>query len=115
VISYNETELLSVFGDYLSSSDVDRGLYNFKYQRPDGISIQLSFSAYEANVGLIVNLAESGAGSYLDLTDCISIRVLDENRKVVEVKSGKEVGLILRIVIALTTDSILMASYQSED
>jgi hypothetical protein len=96
-------ELLGIFGLPTPLSNEESGIYWFEYQRPDGLKISLSFSIYERKAGLIVRLDENRTATSINMIDCSGIRVLDRNRRIIEIKGEGDNCCVL----ALTGNDVL--------
>ncbi len=79
------TALLVIFNELMAPTNEEQGIYWFKSQRPDGFSIKLSFSTYESYVDIIIHTDSKVDVVGLSLKNCSEIRVLDENRKCLEI------------------------------
>ena len=111
-MKYDLPDLLEVFDDLLPLTNEDRFVYFLKYERQDGVRIQLSFSALEGTAGILVRLNEEVSASSYGLTNCLSIDVLDLSRKIVEIKAGQPGHYVIRSLLVLDGDSILMVESQ---
>ncbi len=89
----NITELLLFFDELMPTTDEEQGIYWFKTLRPDGLVITFAFSIHEKYVDIIVHNTFKVDIIGLSLVDCSEIRILDENKKCLEVlhenKSGR--------------------------
>jgi hypothetical protein len=78
-------ELLLFFDELMPVTNEEQGIYWFKTSRSDGLIITFSFSIYEAYVDIIIhNISKIDIAS-ISLENCSEIRILDENRKCLEV------------------------------
>jgi hypothetical protein len=95
--------LLGIFGLPTPLSNEESGIYWFEYQRPDGLKIALSFSIYERKAGIVVRLDENRTASSINMNDCSRIQVLDDNRRIIELKGESNA----RCVLALSDNDVL--------
>ncbi|MDP1835034.1 MAG: hypothetical protein Q8K75_03805 [Chlamydiales bacterium] len=102
----NITQLLSVFDELLPLSDEEQAIYWFKFSRKDDLYITLLVSVYEntANISVYNNPNANIAIASFHISNCLSIEVLDEQKKCIEILSGKNEG---RCFVALLADTIL--------
>jgi hypothetical protein len=103
-LEFELAELVTVLGLPTPVSDQDRKIFWFEHRRSDGIEITLSLSVYERKVGVIVELERDRASSGVHLTECSSVRVLDSDRKIIEVVSETRA---VRCVLAVEANTIL--------
>jgi hypothetical protein len=78
-------ELVSLLGDPLSLSNPDVLDFWFRYQRGDGGSVTLSLSGYERSVAIVVRCSEGVACSSVRIDRCEHVRVLEAERKTLEI------------------------------
>jgi malic enzyme len=99
------TELLIFFDELLSPpTDEELGIYWFGKNRSDGLIITLSFSVYERYVGVLINNKSNVAIADIDMKNCSEIRVLDEEKKCLEIIHDDNKG---RCFLHLTGDTIV--------
>lgn len=98
------TQLLIVFDEQLPLTNEEQKIYWFKSNRSDGTAISLGVSVYEASSVLSVYNSSGTLMASLHLSKCSEIRVLDENRKLLEILHGKEDG---RCFLSLVEGSVL--------
>jgi len=78
-------ELLIFFDELMPASDKEQGIYWLKTLRSDGLIITFAFSIYEEYVDIVIHNTSKIDIASLSLDNCSEIRVLDENRKCLEV------------------------------
>lgn len=86
-VEYDLADLLTVFDELAAWTDEERGIYALSRRRDDGIRVQLDFSVYELSAGILVTNGDGISCAQVDLRHCISVKVLDLSRKIVEVLS----------------------------
>ena len=91
-------------------SDQEGGIYWFRYERPDGIVVMIDFSRWERKAGVVVRLDEHRVCSSINLSACSSVRVLDETRRIVELRS---VTYATRCLVLLAGNDILNVSIEA--
>ena len=106
-IKFDVADLLSVFDELLPMSDEERGIYWFKSTRSDGISITLSFSAYELSANIIVRCDANVSCSSIEVKDCTLVRVLEPERNCLEIVGGDITSPKMRCLLCITSDNIL--------
>lgn len=85
-------ELLIFFDELMPATDEEQGIYWFKTARKDGLFITFAFSIYESYVDIIIyNSAKIDIAS-LSLKNCSEIRILDNQRKCLEILHEKANG-----------------------
>jgi hypothetical protein len=84
-LAFDLDELAGLFGDPLPISNPDVLDFWFRYRRSDGSSITLSISGYERSVAVIVRCSEEGATTAVQIDRCDSVRVLEPERKTLEI------------------------------
>ncbi len=97
------TELLIFFDELMSHTDEEKGIYWFKTNRADGFEITLVLSIYENHVGVIVRMLNQSIAS-LSLENCSEVRILDQERKCLEVLHEEKNG---RCFLSLLEGTIL--------
>ncbi|MFW9928711.1 MAG: hypothetical protein ACFFD1_04920 [Candidatus Thorarchaeota archaeon] len=104
-MKFNITELLIVFDELLTPpTDEEQGVYWFRATRKDGLIVTLSFSIYECYAGVLVCNNSDVAIASVHMKKCSEIRVLDEEKKNLEIIHEGQPG---RCFLQLTGDSIL--------
>ena len=98
------TQLLIVFDEQLPLTNEEQKIYWFKSRRRDVTTIVLGVSVYESSVVLSVYNSSDTLLTSLHLSKCSEIKVLDENRKLLEILHGKEGG---RCFLSLVESSVL--------
>jgi hypothetical protein len=81
------TSMLTIFDEQSPSPITNEkiGIYGFKVNRHDGLTVALSFSIYEGCVSILVSEKDGGLITQLDMKHCSQIRVLDEGKKQLEI------------------------------
>lgn len=100
-------ELIGVFGVPLPLSSEERGEYWFGYDRPDGVSVTLHLSLLNRAVGVIVHCSPELEAASARLEGCTVVRVLEPNRKTVEIATAASDERPLRCFLALDGDSVM--------
>jgi hypothetical protein len=103
-IEFDAEALMGVLGLPTHLSDEERGIYWFQYERPDGIVIIIDFARWDRKAGVLVLLDERRVCSSINLSECSSVRVLDETRRIVELRS---VTYSTRCLVSLAGDDIV--------
>jgi hypothetical protein len=103
-LQFDLGELVELFGEPLPLSNPDVLDFWFRYRRPDGASVTLSLSGYERSVAIIVRCSDEVACSSVRIDRCEQVRVLEPERKTLEVVSSDPP---LRCFVALDGESIL--------
>jgi hypothetical protein len=111
-MKYNEIEfdiadLLTAFDELLTTTDEERGVYWFKITRPDGIIVILSFSVYQMSANIIVRCSAHTVCSSINMKRCLSIRVVEHEKRCLEVICGDKASPSTRCLLCLTGDNIL--------
>lgn len=98
------TDLLIVFDELLvPPTEEELGVYWFGIKRTDGIEVTLSFSIYERYVTVL--LSKPGTAiSTTRLKNCSEIRILDQEKKCLEILHSNGKG---RCFLALIGASVL--------
>lgn len=104
-MKFDITKLLIVFDELLAPpTDEEQGVYWFGATRTDGLIVTLSFSIYECYAGVLVCNNSDVAIARVHMKKCSEIRVLDEEKKSLEIIHDGSLG---RCFLQLTGDSIL--------
>jgi hypothetical protein len=99
------TELLIVFDELVTPpTNEELGFYWFRTRRADNLIVTFLFSIYENYVDMIVHNISDTAITSVSMKNCSEIRVLDENKKCLEVVHDNSQG---RCFLALTSGDIL--------
>lgn len=98
------TKLFLFFEEIMPATDEEQGSYWLKTLRPDGLIITFAFSIHEAYVDIIIHNTSKIDIASLSLENCAEIRILDEERKCLEILHSNGRG---RCFLQLTGDSIL--------
>jgi hypothetical protein len=98
------TELLIFFDEVMPSTDEEQKVYWFRTTREDQTLIIFVISIFEESVGIIIKNSSGVCFSHLDFENCSEIKVLDQERKCLEVLSSDGHG---RCFLSLLGDSIL--------
>ena len=107
-MKFDITQLLIVFDELLTPpTDEEQGVYWFRATRTDGLIVTLSFSIYEYYADALVCNNSDIAIASINMEKCSEIRVLDEEKKCLEIVHDGSQG---RCFLALTGDSILSYS-----
>lgn len=104
---FDLADLLSVFDELLPLSDEDRKIYWLRFTRSDGITITLTLSTYEMTVGLIVQCNSQVACSATHLKHCSRVRVLEMERRTLEVLCSESTENVIRCFLSLDGENIL--------
>jgi hypothetical protein len=105
-MKFDITKLLIVFDELLTPpTDEEQGVYWFGATRTDGLIVTLSFSIYERNAGVLVCNNSDVAIARIHMKKCSEVRVLDEEKKSVEIIHDCFQG---RCFLQLTGDTILI-------
>lgn len=81
--------LVEVFGEpNISRSHPDRGDYWFEYGRPDGVSVRLVLGVFDHKVSIGIDYGAT-AGTSLLVEKCDRVRVLEAERRTLEVISAE--------------------------
>lgn len=110
-LSFELDELVEVFGEPTHLSEPDLLSYWFTYERGDGVVVSLSLSGYERSVAVIVRVSERVAASAVRLEHCDAVRVLEADRRTLEVVAQNPAA---RCVLALDGDLILDVGVQPQ-
>jgi hypothetical protein len=100
-------ELLVVFDELLPATDEAQKVYWFSATRPDGYSVILVVSARVGSVSVIVRASPELAVAYVALHNCISIRILDKERRVLDVVCDHGLPSRFRCVLAIDSATII--------
>jgi len=85
-LKFDITNLLIVFDELLTPpTDEKQGIFWFRAVRSDGLIITLSLSIYECYAGVLIHNRSDVAISSVSMKNCSEIRVLDENKKCLEI------------------------------
>lgn len=113
-IEFNLSDLLIVF-DKLSPLTDESIKYYFLEFNTNRAKVTLDFSVYERKAGIIIECHQQSAATSIGMSNCVSIRVLDEKKAVVEVICGEELETNLRCVLILNDNPSLDISYPRMD
>jgi len=106
-IEANLTDLLIVFDDLLPGTDEDKGVFLFVYRRPDTYEVRVNASLKSGYCAVSLYDAKKNCLSATSINPCRTIRVLDVERKCLEIVGGVSQNWIVRCLINLTGDVIL--------
>lgn len=106
----NIGEMFLFFDEMMSPTDEERHIYWLKTTRTDGLIITFIFSIFEASVDVIIRNTAKVDIAGVSLENCSEIRVLDEERKCLEVLCGDGKG---RCFLSLLHGPIL--DYKNSD
>jgi len=111
----NLTDLLIVFDDLLPGTDEDKGVYLFVYRRPDAYEVRLHASLNSGFCAISLYDNKQNCLSDTCVNPCSAIRVLDIDRKCIEVIGGVKGNWIFRGLLNLTgTDILDFMAYDAE-
>ncbi len=102
------TELLTIFDELSPSTEEERGYYWFITNRADGLKIDFTISLNKSTAWVCISQNETGIVD-VAMTGCSLVRVLDVERKCLEVVHENSSA---RCFISLIGDSIV--SYDEE-
>lgn len=85
MMDVNLTDLLIFFDEQLPISDEEQRYYWFRSVRADGVSVDMSISLYDHHVTVGVDHGQGVGLVTLFMKDCSQIRVLDQQRKCLEI------------------------------
>lgn len=86
-LDFDLGELVAVFGEPTSLSKPELQDYWFSYERVDGATVTLSLSGFERVASVLVRCQDSLAIGPLRMENCIQVRVLEAERKTLEMVS----------------------------
>ena len=101
------SDLLVVFDELLPPTNEQLKQYWFHATRADGISVTLVVDDLQGLATVIVRSSPNVAEADVALSSCSSVRVLDTERRVVEIVSEPVDGHGTRCVLALSAGTIL--------
>ncbi len=103
-VEFDLDAVVEVFGEpNARHSHPDRGDYWFDYRRPDGVAVRLILDVFDRKVMIGVDYGATASTS-LHLEKCDWVRVLEVERRTVEVVSAE---YSIRCFIALDGRSIM--------
>jgi len=105
-------ELIVFFDELMPATDKEQGVYWLKTLRSDGLIITFAFSIHEAYVDIIIHNTSKVDIASLSLDNCSEVRVLDEDRKCLEVlhDNGNR-----RCFLSLLSSPILKYTHTKDD
>ncbi|MBD2767938.1 hypothetical protein IC235_08525 [Hymenobacter sp. BT664] len=106
-INFDLSSLLVVFDELLPLTDEEQKIYWFKFTRPDRITITLVLSIYEEGANVIVRCNPAVTGASIRITQCTAVRVLDVEKKYLEVISETSGSSSKRCFLSLLGDNIV--------
>jgi len=106
-MDFDLSSLRVVFDELLPLTDEEQKIYWFKFTRSDSITISLVFSVYEGEVHVIVRCNSEVACASIKITQCTAVRVLEIEKKSLEVISGNADSLSKHCFISLLGDAIV--------
>ncbi len=107
-MKFDITKLLIVFDELLTPpTDEEQGVYWLGANRTDGLVVTLSFSIYERYASVLVCDTSDVAIARVHMKKCSEIRVLDEEKKCLEILHEDAQG---RCFLALSSDNIISYS-----
>jgi hypothetical protein len=104
------TELLVVFDELLPSTDESLMVYWFSATRADGYSVVFIVNGLDDSVAIIVRRGSNLAVAHISVHRCASVRILDPQRRILEVISDYGSGWLRRCVIAIDAETIIECS-----
>jgi hypothetical protein len=107
MIEFDITELLIIFDELGAATNEELQYYWLNYSRPDEIKITLTLSKWEQNGVISITKDNNICFSRISYKDCNIIKVLDEEKKCLEVLCGEKESPTLRIFISLEGDNII--------
>ena len=96
------TELLIFFDELIPGTDEEQKIYWFKFTKQDQTIIIFVVSIFEKSIGVIIKNDSGLCFSHIDLEKCSEIKVLDQDKKCLEVLSSSG-----RCFLSLLEGSIL--------
>jgi hypothetical protein len=81
----NIIDLLSIFDELLPLTNEEEGTYWLKISRNDEIAVTLAVSIYENKAAISIYGSSGLAIAGLHFINCQEVKVLDENRKCLEI------------------------------
>lgn len=101
----NITDLLIIFDELDEfATNEELGVYWFRFTRSDGLTLSLSFSIYECYVDTLVYIRDQVTISEVSMKNCSEIRLLDEEKKCLEIIHDDNKG---RCFLHLNGDTIV--------
>jgi hypothetical protein len=100
-------DLLVVFDELLPPTNEQLKQYWFHATRADGISVTLVLDDLQGLATVIVRSSPDVAAADVALSSCSSVRVLDTERRVIEIMSEARGGHGTRCLLALSAGTIL--------
>ena len=86
-MNFDLSDLLIVFDELLPLTDEEQKNYWFKFTRLDGITVTLVCSVYEEDVNIIVQCSQEVVCASIKITQCTAVRVLEIEKRTLEVIS----------------------------
>ena len=106
-MDFDLSSLLVVFDELLPLTDEEQKIYWLKFTRPDRITITLAFSVYERDANVIVRCNPAVACASIQITQCTAVRVLEIERKTLEVIGGNTDSFSKRCFVSLLGDNMV--------
>lgn len=104
-MKFDITELLIIFDELLTPpTDEELGIYWFGAKRIDGLITTLSFSIYEHYASVLISNDSNITIASVHMKNCSEIRVLDKEKKCLEIVHNNSQG---RCFLALIGSHIL--------
>lgn len=101
------TELLIFFDELMPTTDEEQKIYWFKTTRKDQVMILFIVSIFEDSIGIIIQNNNGVCFSHLDLEKCSEVKIVDQEKKCLEVLHSSGNG---RCFLSLLGDSIMSYS-----
>lgn len=101
-MKYDITDLLIFFDELMPSTDEEQKVYWLKSKRQDKITIIFIVSVFEESVSIMLENEYGVALASVDIENCSEIKVLDQDKKCLEVLSSNG-----RCFLSLLEGSIL--------
>jgi len=79
------TDLLTFFDELMPSTDEEQKVYWFKSTRPEQITVIFIVSIFEESISIMLENENEIALSSIDLENCSEVKVLDQEKKCLEV------------------------------
>ncbi len=98
------TELFVFFDEVMPSTDEEQKIYWLKTTREDQLTVICIISIFEESVAILIENEKETCISSVDFKNCPQIRILDQEKKCLEVLSSDGHG---RCFLSLLGDSIL--------
>ena len=104
---FDLNSLIIIFDESLPLTDEEQKIYWFKFTRSDNITITLAFSVYEREVNVIVRCNPEVACASIKITQCTTIRVLESEKRTLEINSENLDSSSNRCFISLLGENIV--------